>query len=63
MDNGILIKEELSEKEKEIKNKFLEAMDDDFNTALAISYLYELVKIINKTDDVNKLFLFPSIVV
>ena len=38
-----------------IKNNFLEAMDDDFNTALAISYLYELVKIINKTDDVNKL--------
>ena len=38
-----------------IKSNFLEAMDDDFNTALAISYLYELVKIINKTDDVNKL--------
>ncbi len=38
-----------------IKNNFLEAMDDDFNTALAISYLYELVKIINKTDDKNKL--------
>ena len=37
----------------EIKNKFLEAMDDDFNTALAISYLYELVKLINKTDDEN----------
>ena len=30
-------------------------MDDDFNTALAISYLYELTKIINKTDDANKL--------
>ena len=40
---------------KEIRDKFIEAMDDDFNTALAISYLYELVKIINKTDDVNKL--------
>ena len=39
----------------EIKEKFLEAMDDDFNTALAISYLYELVKIVNKTDDTNKL--------
>ena len=38
-----------------IKSNFLEAMDDDFNTALAISYLYELVKIINKTDDVIKL--------
>ena len=39
----------------EIKDKFIEAMDDDFNTALAISYLYELVKIVNKTDDTNKL--------
>lgn len=40
---------------KEIEDKFIQAMDDDFNTALAISYIYELVKIINKTDDVNKL--------
>ena len=39
---------------KEIRDKFIEAMDDDFNTALAISYLYELVKIVNKTDDTNK---------
>ena len=39
----------------EIKDKFVEAMDDDFNTALAISYLYELVKIVNKTEDANKL--------
>lgn len=39
----------------DIKNKFLEAMDDDFNTSLAISYLYELVKIINTTSDENKL--------
>ena len=30
-------------------------MDDDFNTSLAISYLYELVKIINTTTDENKL--------
>lgn len=40
---------------KEIRDKFIEAMDDDFNTALAVSYLYELVKIVNKTDDANKL--------
>ena len=39
----------------EIKDKFIDAMDDDFNTALALSYLYDLVKIINKTDDSNKL--------
>lgn len=38
-----------------IKNKFIEAMEDDFNTALAISYLYELVKIVNTTNDDNKL--------
>lgn len=49
--------EDMSDDEEilEIKNKFLEAMNDDFNTSLAISYLYELVKIINKTDDINKL--------
>ena len=35
----------------DIKNKFIEAMDDDFNTSLAISYIYELVKIINKTNE------------
>ena len=40
---------------KEISDKFIEAMDDDFNTALAVSYLYELVKVVNKTDDANKL--------
>lgn len=45
----------LDEEIESIKNKFIEAMDDDFNTALAISYLYELVKIINTTNDVNKL--------
>ena len=32
---------------KELKNNFIEAMNDDFNTALAISYLYEVVKIAN----------------
>lgn len=42
-----------------IQSKFNEAMDDDFNTSLAISYLYEIEKIINKelatTKDLNKL--------
>ncbi len=38
-----------------IKSKFLDAMDDDFNSSLAISYIYELVKIINKSDDENVL--------
>ena len=40
---------------EDIKNKFLDAMDDDFNTALAVSYLYELAKLVNKSDDANKL--------
>ncbi len=38
---------------EEIKKQFEEAMDDDFNTSLAISYLYELSKLINKTEDKN----------
>ncbi|HEX2965678.1 MAG TPA: cysteine--tRNA ligase [Syntrophorhabdaceae bacterium] len=31
----------------ELRKKFSEAMDDDFNTALALSYVYELSKILN----------------
>lgn len=39
----------------ELKKKFLEAMDDDFNTALALSYVFELSKNINKlADDKNE---------
>lgn len=30
-----------------IKNKFIEAMDDDFNTPIAISYLYDMFKYVN----------------
>ena len=51
------------EKDEEIENikrDFLNAMDDDFNTSLAISHIYELTKIanseLNKNDkDLNKL--------
>lgn len=51
------------EKDEEIENikrDFLNAMDDDFNTSLAISHIYELIKIanseLNKNDkDLNKL--------
>jgi len=35
----------------EINQKFLEAMDDDFNTALALSYIFELSKEINRMAD------------
>lgn len=41
----------MSSEVNEIKNKFLEALDDDFNTSLAISYIYELCKLINKSDN------------
>ena len=52
-----------TEEDNEIKNlkeEFLNAMDDDFNTALAISYIYELIKIANSEfskdkKDLNKL--------
>jgi cysteinyl-tRNA synthetase len=38
----------------ELEKKFFEAMDDDFNTALALSYVFELSKNINKLiDDKN----------
>ena len=34
--------------------KFIEAMDEDFNTAQALGYIFELVKAVNKTlDEVN----------
>lgn len=51
LDNDFTIDSDIDE----IKTKFLEAMDDDFNTSLAISYIYELVKIINTSNDENKL--------
>ena len=31
----------------DIKDKFIEAMDDDFNTPIAISYLYDIFKYMN----------------
>lgn len=44
---------------KELKDKFIDAMDDDFNTGLAITYIYEVVKLINNelttSKDINKL--------
>ncbi len=36
-------------------NKFFEAMDDDINTSLALSYLMELVKIANSSSDMSKI--------
>ena len=45
---------------EELKSKFMKAMDDDFNTGLAITYLYEVLKIANKEltgdKDLNRLY-------
>ena len=40
--------EALLQKTREVKQKFEEAMDDDFNTSLAVSAMFDLVKEINK---------------
>lgn len=37
-----------------LKEKFIEAMNDDFNTGLAISYIFEASKLINKELTENK---------
>lgn len=39
----------------DIKNKFLEAMDDDLNTAVGIAALLELVKEANKANDIDNI--------
>ncbi|MCX8021802.1 MAG: cysteine--tRNA ligase [Syntrophorhabdaceae bacterium] len=38
---------------KDIVEGFYRAMDDDFNTALALSYVFELTKVINRLIDEN----------
>jgi cysteinyl-tRNA synthetase len=45
---------ELSEKVKELVSKYEAAMDDDFNTADAISAIFELVKFANTSVDENR---------
>jgi len=45
----------------EIEKKFFEAMDDDFNTALALSYVLEISKNINKMVDDQDESLIPLI--
>ena len=39
----------------ELRNRFLEAMDDDFNTGGGIGTLFDLVRAINKYADDEKL--------
>ena len=46
----------------EIEKRFYEAMDDDFNTALALSYVFELSKALNKLIDQNDESVPPFII-
>jgi cysteinyl-tRNA synthetase len=39
---------EVYEKVYTVKEKFLEAMEDDFNTALALGHLHELARVLNR---------------
>lgn len=45
--------EELIKVKTETENKFIQAMDEDFNTAQALGSIFELIKAINKTLDEN----------
>jgi cysteinyl-tRNA synthetase len=40
--------EELAEKVSKLQIRFCEAMDDDFNTALAIAHIFDLVRALNR---------------
>jgi cysteinyl-tRNA synthetase len=42
------ITREVYEKVFEVRGKILEAMDDDFNTALALGYLHEVARVLNR---------------
>ncbi len=46
---------------EEIEKNFYEAMDDDFNTALALSYIFELSKMLNKMIDDDPVLNAPFI--
>lgn len=45
------------------KNKFVEAMDDDFNTALAIGHIFELIRDINRFLDLKPSVEIASILI
>lgn len=45
----------------ELFNRFYKAMDDDFNTALALSYIFELSKMLNRMIDEYDESAIPSI--
>jgi len=49
------------EKADEYEQMFFDAMDDDFNTALALSYIFDLSKLINRLIDQKDKNAFPVI--
>ena len=53
-ETNVLSKEKLVQEGAAYVAKFEEAMDDDFNTADAISALFELVKFANTTADASR---------
>lgn len=53
--NGMDDCQELLEAKREMETKFIEAMNEDFNTAQALGYIFELVKAVNKTLDEVKI--------
>ena len=50
----------LSEEVRGLRGKFLAAMDDDFNTAIAIATLFDFVRVVNKFIDQQGLEKSPS---
>ena len=53
--SNIELEGSLGEAAAEAKQKFLAAMDDDFNTGAAVSHLFDLAKAINRHIDENRL--------
>ncbi len=53
---------ELYEKITQLKEKFLAAMADDFNTALALGYLHEIVRALNRILIPKNLLAEPSLI-
>ncbi len=49
------LREPLCKQVAEYRTKFLEAMDDDFNTGAAVGVLFELLRLLNKAIDESKL--------
>lgn len=47
--------EELSRRLVDVKNKFLDVMDDDFNTPLALSIIFDLVRDVNRRIEDNNM--------